>query len=130
MAPDFSLTIRFPVPPDRIYAAWVDGDGHAAMTGAAASSDGTEGGRFSAWDGYITGEYLTLEPGLRITMFWRTTAFDEDDGDAHVDISLKADGEGTLLTLVQSDTPPDQIEDYKDGWEQFYFSPMRAFFAG
>lgn len=130
MAPDFVLTARFSAPPDRIYAAWIDGDGHAAMTGAPAASDATEGGRFSAWEGYISGEYLTLQPGRRITMFWRTTAFADDDCDAHVDISLASDGDGTLLTLTQSDTPPEQVQDYLGGWERFYFAPMRAHFGG
>ena len=64
--PDFSLELELPVSPERVYAAWLDPAQHAAMTGAAASADGD---LFTAWNGYIQGEYLERTPARRISMY-------------------------------------------------------------
>ncbi len=50
--------------PGEVYAAWLDGAQHAAMTGGgAAECDPIVGRRFTAWDGYIDGTNLELDPG-------------------------------------------------------------------
>lgn len=127
---DFSSSARFAVPPEKVYASWIDGAGHAEMTGAPASSDPRVGGAFSCWEGYISGTYTELVPARRIAMNWRTAQFPADAPDAHVVVELWADGDGTKLVLTQSGSPADQVESYRAGWEQFYFSPMRARFGG
>lgn len=61
--------------PAAIYEAFLDGDTHTAMTGGGATSTPRVGTRFTAWDGYITGKHLELQPGRRIVQDWRTTQF-------------------------------------------------------
>ena len=124
---DFALTVRFPVPPDRIYSAWLDAAGHSAMTGAEATVDGDA---FTAWGGYIEGEYTCREPGRRIEMVWRTADFGELENSATVVVELAAEGAGTLLTLTQTNTPASQGDRYVSGWREFYFKPMAAYFGG
>ena len=51
------------------------------MTGSPAIVDPEIGGAFEAWDGYISGRTLSLEPGRRIVQSWRTSEFAEDEGD-------------------------------------------------
>lgn len=128
--PDIRLTTRVAATPTRVYATWIDAEGHAAMTGAPATSEARVGGRYTAWGGYIEGEYVALEPGRRIEMRWRTSEFPEGHAGALVVIELVEDGDGTALTLTQSDTPPDQIAAYESGWNEYYFSPMQAHFRG
>lgn len=129
-SPDLDLTATFAAPPARIWSAWVSGDGHAAMTGAGATSDPREGGAFTAWDGYITGTWGALVPGVSLTMAWRTAQFPAAAPAARivVDLAPTAAG-GTALRLRQWDTPADQIEGYRAGWEEHYFAPMRAHFG-
>lgn len=128
--PDFTLRCRLPASPAALYAAWLDGEQHAAMTGAAASSEPRVGGRFTAWEGYIEGEYLALEPHRAIVMAWRTSEFPEEAPSARVEVLLQADGDGAELVVVQAGTPPDQVESYRQGWEDYYFAPMRAWLGG
>lgn len=129
MATLFTLSAIFHTTPEALYAAWLDSSAHAAMTGGGeASMDAVVGSAFSAWDGYISGENLELEPGKRIVQSWRTTDFMEEDADSRVEILLEAVPEGTKLTLVHSEIPEDQ-PDYAEGWEDFYFKPMRDFFT-
>jgi uncharacterized protein YndB with AHSA1/START domain len=128
--PDLDLDATFPSPPARVWEAWVSGAGHAAMTGAGASSDPKVGGAFTAWDGYITGTWLALEPGRSLTMAWRTSQFPAGAPAARIEVTLSATPSGgTALRLRQWDTPPDQVDGYRDGWEEHYFAPMRAHFG-
>lgn len=127
--PDFTLVTEIPASPASIYDAWIDGAGHAAMTGAPASSVPEVGGRFTAWEGYIEGTWSELAPGARIGMRWRTMEFPAEAPAADVAITLEAGPRGTRLTLVQSGTPAGQAENYRVGWEDHYFAPMRAHFG-
>ncbi len=129
MANGFTLTAIIPVKPAEIYKAWLSTKGHSAMTGSPAKVDGKAGGKFSAWDGYIFGKTLELTPNERILQAWRTTEFSEGAPDSRVEIILEEVNGATKLTLAHSKMPEDQVEDYRQGWEDFYFKPMREHFG-
>ena len=124
----FTVSDELAAPPSRIYAAWLSSDEHAAMTGAEALIDPREGGVYSAWDGYITGVTLHLEPGRRIVQSWRTSDFAPADPDSQIEVLLQPAGDGTLLTLHHSHIPDGQ-SGYEQGWVDNYFEPMRAYFG-
>ena len=123
------MTLQLPVPPGQIYAAWIDSIGHRDFTGGNAHIDPRQGGNFSAWDGYISGILLKLEPDHRIVQSWRTTDFHPLDPSSMVEILLEANEDGTLLTLNQTEIPKGQAEKYKQGWQEFYFVPMLGYFT-
>jgi len=125
----FTLTAIIPAKPSEIYKAWLSTKGHAAMTGSAAKVDGKVGGKFSAWDGYIFGTTLELTPNERILQAWRTTEFPEDAPDSRVEIIFEEAASGTKITLVHSNMPEGQVDDYRQGWEDFYFKPMMEYFG-
>ena len=129
MDPTIVVRARIPASADRIYEAFLDAEEHGAMTGASATSEPRVGGRFTAWDGYIEGRYLELVPGVRIVAAWRTSEFPEKSADSRVEIGFERDGDATLVTLVHSEIPDGQSDDYAKGWDEYYFVPMRAYFA-
>ena len=124
----FTITDMFPVRASEIYEAWLSSEGHAAMTGSPAQVDGTIGGNFNAWDGYISGSTLDLIPNQSIVQAWRTTEFPEEALDSHLEILLEEVEGGTKVTLSHSDMPDDQVDSYRQGWQDFYFKPMRDYF--
>ena len=64
MSFDFAVSDIIPATPQQIYDAWLDSRGHAQMTGGGkALQSAKEGAVVTAWDGYISGRNLTLEPG-------------------------------------------------------------------
>jgi uncharacterized protein YndB with AHSA1/START domain len=132
--PNFSLELELPVPPTTTFAAWLDPQQHGAMTGAPATRS-EDGHQFTAWDGYIQGEYLNITapegeiPG-RISMYWRTLDFSVDSCDARVVVEFAPSPGGTRLILRQYETPADQGDRYVDGWKEYYFAPMLAYFGG
>jgi activator of HSP90 ATPase len=125
----FTLTVVIPAKPSEVYRAWLSTEGHTAMTGSPAKVDGKVGGKFSAWDGYIFGRTLELTPDERILQAWRTTEFPEGAPDSRVEILFEETAGGTKITLAHSKMPEEQVDDYRQGWEDFYFKPMREYFG-
>jgi uncharacterized protein YndB with AHSA1/START domain len=128
MFDSFTVSALLSASPRRIYTAWMSGKEHSAMTGGNARVTAKVGGRFSAWDGYISGKTLKLTPYSRIVQGWRTTDFPEDSPDSRLEILLKPEGKGTRITLVHSGLPRGQTGGYKKGWKDFYFLPMKEYF--
>ncbi len=126
---DFILSAEFPTSPRTLYRAWIDGAGHAEMTGASATSDPRVDGEFTAWDGYISGVWLELEPDRHLTMRWRTVQFPKTAPSARVRVVFDPTPGGTRLTLTQEGTPPEQVESYRRGWDEHYFEPIRVWLA-
>ena len=127
-----TLTVSAVIPaePRAIYKAWLNGKEHTAMTGSAAKVSAKEGGKYTAWDGYISGVTLELEPDKRIVQSWRSTDFAEDAPDSRLEVILTAAKGGTKVTLKHSELPSGSKEQYRKGWIDFYFSPMKKYFAG
>ena len=128
MKNSFKISAVIPAKPAEIYKAWLSTKGHTAMTGSAAKVSGKAGGKFSAWDGYIFGRTIELKVNKRIVQAWRTSEFPDEAPDSRLEVALEAVNGGTKITLIHTDMPEDQIDDYKQGWEDFYFKPMREFF--
>lgn len=129
MTEKFTMSTTLPAKAERIFRAWLSTEGHAAMTGSPAKVEPRVGGTFMAWDGYISGKTLELKPYTRIVQAWRTTEFPEDAPDSRVEIQLEETNGKTKLTLVHSEIPEGQAESYKQGWEDFYFKPMKEYFT-
>ncbi|HMU41746.1 MAG TPA: SRPBCC family protein [Ignavibacteriaceae bacterium] len=111
-----------------IYEAWLDSEKHSAFTGGKAKINPKVGGKFKVWDGYISGRNLELEPYKRIVQSWRTTEFPDDAPDSLLEIFFSKNPRGTMLTLIHSKIPDGQSDNYKNGWKEFYFKPMKKYF--
>jgi uncharacterized protein YndB with AHSA1/START domain len=124
------LSRILPATPERIYAAWLDAAEHTAMTGSPATVASAQvGGRFTAWDGYIDGSHLALEPGVRILQSWRSDDFPADALDSLLEVRLEPAEEGTRVTLRHGDLPEGHGPALLEGWVEFYFVPMGRYFG-
>ncbi len=119
-----------PAEPQVIFDAWMSSKGHSDMTGSAAKVGSGKGSAFTAWDGYISGKTLELDPPRRIVQAWRTTEFGKDDPDSRLEILLEKSKGGTRVTFVHTAIPKGQGAEYRKGWLDFYFKPMKAWFGG
>ncbi len=128
MTIEFEISTIIPATPEAIYRAWLSSEGHSAMTGASAEITDELGAEFEAWDGYITGRNLELEPGRRIVQAWRTSEFGEDEPDSRLEVTLEPVGDKTKLTLRHTGLSPGG-EQYEQGWVESYFEPMIDYFT-
>ncbi len=139
-AESFEVSAVLPAQPEEVYRAWLDSAGHSAFTGARAEVEPWVGGRFTAWDGYIEGRTLELEPPpgvpatastlLRILQAWRTSEFPDSSPDSRLEVLLEKARGGTRITLRHSEIPAGQGAEYAQGWADNYFTPMKRYFSG
>ena len=127
MKEGFEIKEMFDATPAEVYHSWLDSESHTQMTGGVANCSKRVGASFSAWDGYITGENIELVKDEKIVQTWRTSEFSEADEDSLLTIILKNVSGGTELTLIHTNIPEGQTQ-YKEGWVDNYFLPMKAFF--
>jgi len=123
------LTAVLPASADRIYAAWLDSAQHSRMTGGKAFVDPHVGGEHSAWDGYIEGKILELEPGRRIVQSWRSSDFPLAAGDSRLEVHLLDVPGGCEVTIIHNEIPEGQGAQYESGWRKHYLDPMRKYFG-
>jgi activator of HSP90 ATPase len=128
MLETIQLSATLPASPEQIYRDWLSSTGHTAFTGSPAEVDPAIGGRFTAWDGYIEGTNIELEPYRRILQAWRTSEFPTGSPDSRLEVLLEAVEGGTRLTINHSHIPEGQGAMYAQGWQDFYFTPMRAYY--
>jgi len=121
MSEKIRVTVILPVRAERLYNAWLSSEEHAAFTGSPAEIVPSVGGEFSAWEGYIQGKTLLLEPFQRIVQSWRTSDFPSNAPDSQLDILFQADGEQPHLTLNHTNIPDGQSAEYRQGWLDYYF---------
>jgi uncharacterized protein YndB with AHSA1/START domain len=114
---------------DRVYAAWLDSDEHSRMTGSKASVDPRVGGDYSAWDGYIEGKTLELEPGRRIVQSCRSTDFPLGHADSRLEVHLLDVDGGCEISIMHSEIPEGHGAKYDEGWRERYLLAMKKYFA-
>ena len=122
------LSETFNFPPDKLYLDWLSSSAHSAFTGSPASIDASINGSFSAWDGYIWGKTLELHPSSRIVQSWRTTEFPQGAPDSQIELLFEPVEGGTKLTLIHTIIPDGQADQYEEGWQDFYFKPMKKYY--
>jgi activator of HSP90 ATPase len=137
MMRDLSLPVRsitrrltLPVPPGRAYAALLDAETHAAITGAPARIDPEVAGDFAVCGGALTGAITELLDGRHIVIACRL-AHDRwpEKHYATATFMLNAAAEGCVLTFYQQDVPAEAHEAMARLWEEHYWSRLPAALA-
>lgn len=127
MAESIKVSDVVPATPERVYEAWLNPVDHSKMTGGVATDQGD--GQFTASDGYISGKTLSSEPYSKIVQSWRSTDFAPDAPDSELTVLFEAVEGGTRITIEHDNLPEGKGDDYAQGWDKFYFTPMKAYFA-
>ena len=127
--PSLTLKRRLDAPPEKVYAAWTDPQKITRWFAPSSVKAGTErasidariGGRFrisfSTDDEYheVGGVYRELVPNQRLVFSWAWHSTPERE--SQVTVTLKPDGDGTLLTLHHEQSFDQAARDgHERGW--------------
>jgi activator of HSP90 ATPase len=115
--------------PADVYDALTNARTLSAVTGSPATGSARVGAAFTAWDGYITGVNRRLVKGKTIVQDWRTTEWPEGAGDSRLEITLLKVKGGTEIHMVHSNVPAGQARAYRQGWVDYYWKPLKAYFS-
>lgn len=114
--------------PAQVYAALMNSKQHAKCTGAKATISSKVGGKFTAYDGYIAGKNIELVPDTKIVQLWRASDWPEQHYSTATFL-LKQTSSGTRMTFMQTHVPSEFYSDIKRGWIEYYWEPLKQFFA-
>ena len=117
-----------PATPDEVYEAFLDPKKHAAFTGSKATGSPKVGEKFTSWDGYILGKNLELERGRRIVQEWATTEWPEGYAPSRLELTFRKVSGGTEILMVHSGVPAELADDIAEGWNEFYWEPLKKYF--
>ena len=121
--------IIIPADPEKVYDAFINAKIHSEFTGSKATGKPVVGAEFTAWDGYIFGKNLELVRGKKIVQEWQTTDWPEGYGPSRFELTLTKVKESTKITMVHSDIPQEQKTDLTEGWNEFYWTPLKEYFS-
>jgi len=113
--------------PEDIFTALTNPLTIEIWSGATAVMDPVVGTEFSLWDGEITGINLEIEPGKKIVQEWY---FEDEEGippthKSIVTINLHQDGNNTDVELLHTNIPDEAFENMVEGWDNYYFKPLK-----
>ena len=114
----------FNTSPHHVYEALMDASKHAEFTGSPVSISRKVGEKFTVYDGDIEGVNLELIPDQKIVQSWRYSDWPEGHY-SRVTFSLKEVSDGTRLDFVQTDVPEEFYDDISQGWQDYYWEPMK-----
>ena len=117
-------SVTFKASPHDVYEALMDAKKHAAFTGGKATISRKVGGKFTVFDNYGTGVNKELEQDKKIVQTWRAEDWPEGIF-SEVTFAFTAAAGGTKLTFTQTGVPADQYEDVSQGWQDYYWTPMK-----
>ena len=126
----FKQRVTVGTTPGRIYDILMNAKKHAKLTGAPVKMSAKVGGAFTVYDGYAFGKNVELVPGKRIVQSWcaREEGWPEDHFSEVVFDLAKAGKNRTTVTFTHKQVPAALAKSFKDGWREFYWSPLKAMF--
>lgn len=117
-------SVTFKASPHEVYEVIMDARKHAALTGGEVTMPRTAGSKFTVYGGDIEGVNLELVPDVKIVQSWRYSDWPEGHYSTAT-FALAAVPKGTRLTFTQSGVPAQFYQDIKQGWQDYYWTPMR-----
>jgi uncharacterized protein YndB with AHSA1/START domain len=118
----YTTSVRIAAAPTDVFPYLTDSKLMVEWMGEWAGLEPEPGGAFAVdINGVpIRGEYVAVDPPHRVVFTWGVAGNDAlRAGSTTVEITLTADGDDTLLELVHSDLPPDEVARHAEGWSHF-----------
>jgi activator of HSP90 ATPase len=103
---------------------------HTAAIGAPATISTKEGEKFSAHDGWITGENIKLIKNQLIVQTWRSKNWNAEDPDSIFTIYLEPKGNNVMVHVIHANVPDKDYEGITKGWHQHYWEPWKKYLEG
>jgi uncharacterized protein YndB with AHSA1/START domain len=116
--------IRIEAPPEAVFEFFVDADKLLRWQGVSAELDPRPGGVFKleVTPGWLAvGEFKEIDPPRLVSFTWGWEGGPVAPGSSLVRVTLTPDGNGTIVSLVHSGLPNDEmVAAHADGWQHFF----------
>jgi uncharacterized protein YndB with AHSA1/START domain len=123
VADELVIERRVRVPPERVFAYFADARKWMAWQGTDAQIELWPGGTWRVnvtGDGFASGHVVEVVENQRVVFTWGWEQGPPvPPGSTTVAIELIPDGDGTLIRLVHSGLPQEQLDIHREGWEHY-----------
>jgi uncharacterized protein YndB with AHSA1/START domain len=130
-------TVRIAARPETVWSFWTEPERLREWWGEATALELQPGGdyRIVMDNGTVgRGRFVELDPPRRLvfTFGWEHNAPGEPlaPGSTRVEVTLRAEGDGTELVLRHTEVPSEQAPDHVKGWELFVGDRLVAAVTG
>lgn len=121
-------SVTFMASPHTVYELLMDSKKHSVLAGSEAKISRRVGGKFNVGN-EIEGVQLGLVPDEKIMQTWRYADWPKGHYSKAIFSLKKADGK-TTLTFTQTGVPSEFCDDIKQGWIDYYWTPMKEILEG
>lgn len=111
---------------DEVFEALINPSIVEQWSGAGAIMTDQAGEKFSLWDGSIYGVNIEVTKD-RIVQDWQEESWKTT---SKVIMQLNATNEGTVVELVHENFPEGEYDDLSNGWDNYYFGPLKELVEG
>jgi uncharacterized protein YndB with AHSA1/START domain len=118
----FTTSVRIAAVPEVVFPYLTDAGLMVRWMGDWAELQATPGGTFAVdISGVpVRGEFVEVEPPHRLVFTWGAPGNAAvPPGSTTVEITLRPDGEATVVELVHRDLPPEELARHGEGWDWF-----------
>jgi activator of HSP90 ATPase len=126
MSKTIRQSVTFKARPHAVYEALMDSKKHSAFSSGKASISRVVGGKIAAYDNYIAGKNVELVPDKKIVQDWRAVDWPEGYF-SRVTFKFTPVPNGTRLDFIHSHLPDGTEEEFKQGWIDNYWEPMKRY---
>ena len=110
--------------PETVFSFFTDRERWLSWMGTDGTFSFEPGGDFRTnitGDNHAAGRFLEFDPPRRVvfTWGWESGGMPIAPGSTTVEITLKPDGDGTLLQLAHRDLPAEAVEPHTEGWTHY-----------
>ena len=99
---------------------------HSKLTESKAKVNREIGGSFSIFEGALSGKNVELIQDKKIVQTWRSEGENWPKGYYFtITLVLEPDDKGTLIKFTHVDIPEASYESVKEGWDTYYWEPLK-----
>ena len=118
------LQVRLNAPPEEVFPYLTEPERYIKWQGVKAELDPRPGGVYRVWmdaNMVASGTYVEIEPARRVVFTWGWEGNERvPPGSTTVELTLEADGDGTVLSLRHTGLPDGEAAAmHEDGWRHF-----------
>src|SRR5450755_762624 len=122
-------SVHFAATAKKLYDIYMDPKRHGAFTGGKVVIGSKAGGKFSAFDGMLSGSTLMTVPGKLVVQRWRGSHWKKADLDSVLIIKFVQDGKRGRIDLVHVNVPEHDHAGVTEGWKKYYWTPLSAYLS-
>jgi len=116
-------SVRFNASPESLFDAYLDSRMHSAIVGRKVSISKVVGGRFTAFNGMLSGKNLLIVRKKLVIQSWRSNGWKKTDPDSILILMFSKAGRGARVDLVHVNVPKHDLRGVTRGWHRYYWKP-------